>query len=311
MIRKLCPLSDLYCFISSYLYWSGWIFLYLILPTYILIRSFSFIKIDLCSSIFFTAGARIRCVAQAFSTDGSIGIESYSDSVVINPTEGLCMPRRASDVGAESFSAQVCIFSLVEHLKMLFSWYICNIINLFLPNFPLWPSWKHQKTKGFSIFSWDQNGKYGRKGLNWNKWYILNYYKLYVERRNKLSVCCTKRYTNVCLILGLFNFFQKIQAISAVKLSSWSRYVNFKVCKTFRRHSGTGSLLNALCAFNWHLECRRVLLWKDETLNKNFVVVSLLITLLISLLITMTGWSEIFGPNPDLLMVVFSIPRAY
>lgn len=177
MIRKLCPLSDLYCFISSYLYWSGWIFLYLILPTYILIRSFSFIKIDLCSSIFFTAGARIRCVAQAFSTDGSIGIESYSDSVVINPTEGLCMPRRASDVGAESFSAQVCIFSLVEHLKMLFSWYICNIINLFLPNFPLWPSWKHQKTIGFSIFSWDQNRKYGRKGLNWNKWYILNDYK--------------------------------------------------------------------------------------------------------------------------------------
>lgn len=86
-----------------------------------LIRNFILIKIDLFYSIYFIAGARIRCVAQAFSTDGSIGIESYSDSVVINPTEGLCMPRRASDIGAESFSAQVCVFSLVEYFKILFS----------------------------------------------------------------------------------------------------------------------------------------------------------------------------------------------
>lgn len=58
-------------------------------------------------SVYFSAGSRIRCIAQPFSEDGNTGVESSSDVIVINPTVGLCTPKRASDIGAETFSAQV------------------------------------------------------------------------------------------------------------------------------------------------------------------------------------------------------------
>ena len=61
----------------------------------------------LSPSIYFGAGSRVRCVAQAFTVDGTPGIESYSEPVVVDPSNGLCMPKKVSDLGAETFSAQV------------------------------------------------------------------------------------------------------------------------------------------------------------------------------------------------------------
>lgn len=68
-------------------------------------------------SVYFSAGSRIRCIAQPFSEDGNTGVESSSDVIVINPTVGLCTPKRASDIGAETFSAQVNKSNCQEQLN--------------------------------------------------------------------------------------------------------------------------------------------------------------------------------------------------
>ncbi len=58
-------------------------------------------------SVYFGPGTRVRCVAQAVDEDEGYGVESFSDPVTVDPNEGLCMPRNARDIGAETFSAQV------------------------------------------------------------------------------------------------------------------------------------------------------------------------------------------------------------
>ena len=77
----------------------------------------------LSPSIYFGAGSRVRCVAQAFTVDGTPGIESYSEPVVVDPSNGLCMPKKVSDLGAETFSAQVSsslnyVFGLTLSLRI-------------------------------------------------------------------------------------------------------------------------------------------------------------------------------------------------
>ena len=46
-------------------------------------------------------------MAQAVDENEGFGVESYSDPVTVDPSEGLCMPRNERDIGAETFSAQV------------------------------------------------------------------------------------------------------------------------------------------------------------------------------------------------------------
>lgn len=58
-------------------------------------------------SVYFGPGTRVRCVAQAVDENEGFGVESYSDPVTVDPSEGLCMPRNERDIGAETFSAQV------------------------------------------------------------------------------------------------------------------------------------------------------------------------------------------------------------
>ena len=40
------------------------------------------------------------------------------------------------------------------------------ILNPFLPNVPFWSPWKHQKTKGFLMFSGGSKGNIGKKRVN-------------------------------------------------------------------------------------------------------------------------------------------------
>ena len=43
-----------------------------------------------------------------------------------------------------------------------------DFITLFLPNVPFWSPWKHQKTKGFLMFSGGSKGNIGKKRFNMN-----------------------------------------------------------------------------------------------------------------------------------------------
>ena len=67
-------------------------------------------------SIYFGPGTRVRCVAQAVDEDEGYGVESFSDPATVDPNEGLCMPRSARDIGAETFSAQVKYTGLKDPL---------------------------------------------------------------------------------------------------------------------------------------------------------------------------------------------------
>ncbi|XP_020845600.1 FRAS1-related extracellular matrix protein 3 [Phascolarctos cinereus] len=59
-------------------------------------------------SIYFRAGSRVQCAAQAVSTSGDVGLELLSSVVTVSKEDGLCQPRIPGAVGAEPFSARIC-----------------------------------------------------------------------------------------------------------------------------------------------------------------------------------------------------------
>ena len=52
------------------------------------------------------------------------------------------------------------------YFKNVESDFLWKNINPILPNVPFWSLWKHQKTKGFLIFSGGSKGNIGKKRVN-------------------------------------------------------------------------------------------------------------------------------------------------
>lgn len=58
-------------------------------------------------SIYMIAGTHLRCVAQAVTSGGELGLESTSQLVTIKGNKGLCVSREKGHVGSELFSATI------------------------------------------------------------------------------------------------------------------------------------------------------------------------------------------------------------
>jgi len=58
-------------------------------------------------SIYMHAGIRIRCIAQAATSRGELGLESTSHPVVIEGKKGVCLPRDRNHVGSEVFASSI------------------------------------------------------------------------------------------------------------------------------------------------------------------------------------------------------------